>query len=236
MAVVGLLLADPAVCQLVGPTSPVTLRPLIFFSNTDGVMSFTETGEELLMADSTLVTDWSVQAEYRFRSFALLADASFSRTANEVAWLPDTTRGGTYDFRALTVEAFAALRIGPGLERVEVLAFMGGRYYDLRLNLAGMGPEGQRTDHWLGPTVGVRTTVGFLAGARWWAQPDFSFRIGRQVIVWGLRSGMDFRIVGPIGATIQYMFREYDFQIQSDEEFNFGGTTQGWLLGLVAEW
>ena len=185
------------------------------------------------MADSVLSLDWSFQGELRLGSFALLFDAALSRTANDAAWLPDTTRGGTYDFRVFTAEAFAGLRVGPLSERIEVVAYAGARYYDFSYDLAGMGPAGQRHDRWVGPTVGIRTTVGFTRTLRWWAQPDFGVRIGRQVIVWGLRSGLDFHLVGPVGVTLQYKYHEIDYQIQPDETFNFQGTTQGWLVGLV---
>ena len=223
----------PLAGQDLGPNPRLTVRPLVFFSNTDGVLDFPQTGERLLMADSVLSLDWSFQGELRLGSFALLFDAAMSRTANDAAWLPDTTRGGTYDFRVFTAEAFAGLRVGPLSERIEVIAFAGARYYDFRHDLAGMGPAGQRHDRWVGPTVGIRTTVGFTRTLRWWAQPDFGVRIGRQVIVWGLRSGLDFHIVGPVGVTLQYKYHEIDYQIQPDETFNFQGTTQGWLVGLV---
>lgn len=226
-------MAAPVAGQVPGPVSPITVRPIVFFSNFDGVLAFPQTGERLLMADSVLVFSVAGQLEIRQGRIAFLGEIAYASTADQAAWLPDTTRGGNYVMRMLTVDGFAGFRVGPLIERAEVLILAGARYYDWRHELTGMGPTGTRRDRFAAATAGVRFTVGVNRAIRWWAQSDLGLRIGRQTAAWGLRSGLDLGIWGAVNLTIQYRYLEVDYQTQPDEDVNLDGTAQGWYVGLA---
>lgn len=222
--------ARPLSAQDPDAESWLTVRPLVYFSNTDGLASIGEIGATLDMEDSVLVTNWAVQAELRRRRFAMLVEGAYSSTSAEGEFKPGSVPL-PFTFDLFTLEALAGYRFGSTDERAELLFLAGARY--LTANLALVDSD-LVDDSWVTPVVALQGRARSAAqGLSMWVRTDAGARFDRKSVAWGLRVGIDWRFFRQLGLAAQYGFKTLDQPFKFGETFGFEGTSQGWLFGLV---
>lgn len=225
----GLAAAGSLSAQTAEKTEPwLTVRPLFYFSNTDGETYIGQTGARIEMEDSVLVTNWAVQAELRYRRWAMWLEGAYSSTAN-VAEIRPGSVPLRYSFRLLTLEALAGYRLGDVGGITEFLVLAGARYYDAEQGLEDTYLE----DSWVSPVVGAQAKAHAARRLSFWVRSDIGARIDRKSVAWELRVGLDWQLLEPIGIAAQYRFLTLNQPFKFGEDFAFEGTSQGWMLGLV---
>lgn len=232
MAVVcGLAAPGNLSAQTAGNTEHwLTVRPLFYFSNTDGQSVIGLTDVRVDMEDSVLVTNWAVQAELRYRRWALWLEGAYSSTANQAELRPGAVPLD-YSFKLLTVEGLVGYGLGDPGGITEFLVLAGARYYSADQGLDVTDPIVE--DDWVTPIVGAQAKALVARRLSFWARSDIGARIGRKSVAWELRVGLDWQLVGPVGVGAQYRFLTLNQPFKFGEDFAFEGTSQGWMLGLV---
>lgn len=208
----------------------LTVRPLFYFSNTDGETFIGQTGVRIEMEDSVLVTNWAVQGELRYRRFVLWLEGAYSSTAN-VAEVEPGAVPLQYEFKLLTLEALVGYRLGAMNDVAELLILGGARYYAADQGLEETNPIVE--DNWVTPLLGLQGKVRAAQRLSFWIRTDGGARIGRRSIAWEFRAGLDWRLLRSVGVAAQYRFLNLDQPFKFGEDFAFVGTSQGWMLGLV---
>lgn len=208
----------------------LTVRPLFYFSNTDGESVIGLTDVRIQMEDSVLVTNWAVQAELRYQRWALWLEGAYSSTAN-VAEVKPGAVPLDYSFKLLTVEGLAGYRLGDLDGITELLVLAGARYYSADQGLDVTDPIVE--DDWVTPLVGAQAKAHVARRLSFWARSDIGARIGRKSVAWELRVGLDWHLLGAVGVGAQYRFLTLNQPFKSGEDFAFEGTSQGWMLGLI---